>query len=360
MSGPAKKKELRDRLVHAVEKARDVDVRTFEENMSVEGLTLLRSQVSNVMTACTAVAKELLALEEADQSSNAETAATTEADPFARDFALKLDALVEESSSESNLQDIAFIVHLELKSRLNDLSALVINIEDWSSLETCGAGLRAVRKAGATLERAICASIGLESTLDFETELQSSLAIRELYARFRRSVDTLSDTMESDLRVRMRRGGTEIAIIIGRDQYRDLRVNDRYQLRRFQEEILSWLRGESGFDEHVAERIWKDFSTFSELLALVNRREELMEHDRDLLIRLDESLRCATESPRIEANKLDEFALLRGLDDRIDSLFKSGVAYDLSLWKPIVADLLPRYREAEPATPQAPMDGDFL
>ena len=360
MSGPAKKKELRDRLVRAVEKARDVDVRTFEENMSHEGLTLLRSQVSDVMTTCTAVAKELLALEEADQASHPEAPTSTETDPFARDFALKLDALVEESSTESKLQDIAFIVHLELKSRLNSLSALVIDIEDWSSLEACGAGLRAVRKAGATLERAICASIGIENTLDFETELQSSLAIRELYARFRRAVDTLSGTMESDHRARMRRGGTEIAIIIGRDQYRDLRVNDRYQLRRFQEEILSWLRGESGFDEHAAERIWKDFSTFSELLSLVSRREELMEHDRDLLVRLDEGLRHVKESPRIQADALDEFALLRGLDDRIEALFKAGVAHDLSLWKPIVADLLPRYREAEPPTPQAPMDGDFL
>lgn len=333
-------KQLHARVIEVVERAQLIDLRAFEERMNPARLTSLRTLVSGCLTTCCVVAEDLLKLVEDGNPVDPTANNPTTAARFARDFALKLDQLVEQKTSQ--LRDIAFIVRFELRSRLRRLLETPVTTEDWSTLEACDAGLRNVIKAGSTLERALCDYLGINHELNFETELQKSLNIRRDYARLRRVVADLSKNIECDVEQRLRRGGTQIAMIIGRDHYRDLRVNDRFQIRRFQTNILSWLRGDSHFDRQKAEKIWQDFATFAELLSLINNREELVTHDRNLLLRLKSLLSTPPKKLRLPPNWSAAFVSLRGLDDHVETLFKARKNEYLELWEPTVAKLLVR------------------
>ncbi len=145
--------------------------------------------------------------------------------------------------------------------------------------------------------------------------------------------------------IRLRRAGTAIAILIGQKEYPTLRIGDRHQLRHFQAGILAWLRG-SESNRSEGEELWKNLVTFAELLVLINRREELVRHDSEVLQRAYRGLRATDAAPeRVPEALLRDLLQLEGLDDRIFDLIESGREVESAAWFPILDDLYPRYVE---------------
>ncbi|MEO1171946.1 MAG: hypothetical protein AAFX94_07815, partial [Myxococcota bacterium] len=86
-------------------------------------------------------------------------------------------------------------------------------------------------------------------------------------------------------------------------------------------------------DPGVGDRIWYDFSTFVDLLILVNRREELIAHDTAGLRDLNEVLQDAsTFNP-------SAFASMFGFDPELDELFDDGIRHP-EPWRNRVRTLL--------------------
>ncbi|MEO1482574.1 MAG: hypothetical protein AAFU77_10745 [Myxococcota bacterium] len=253
--------------------ANSVDIRGLERRVESAPLKAVASQIADQIHRALALSRQFV---DAPLSSVDEPPRSDD-DPHARELSTRLDRLVE-PNARGAVADIAFLVRLDLESRVVSLAPENLGPNGWQELTKFDGALRALRKALATLERALSEAEGEAPALGFTTELERSLAVRACYGRFKRRVRTLAETVP-ELRARIRRIGIEIAVLIGRDEYPWLRIGDRHQLRSIQRRVLDWLAEAEPVDPGVGDRIWYDFSTFVDLLILVNRREELIAHD---------------------------------------------------------------------------------
>jgi hypothetical protein len=120
---------------------------------------------------------------------------------------------------------------------------------------------------------------------DAETLLDMSLAVRAVLLRLRREVlamtcdlDSLPDHELSRIAREVRSRLTDVRF---ESAYARLRANDRYQVRRLSQRIAVWLEG-GGSDCDLGRQVLADVHAFVDLLADVNRRAILEEHDRNL------------------------------------------------------------------------------
>lgn len=254
--------------------------------------------------------------------------AVREAQPTPRDTGnassafLPFDVAIDEAvrTGEGSLQavdDIGFLVHLELRQRAERLERLSAGHGQLTLIGEADGGLRRIRKGLAALDAAIASATGAAATLDFATELRTSLVVRRAYARFRQRLTAGGEPAAGELRARLRGVGTQIAVLVGWQAYPLLRVRDRLQLRELQGRILGWLRTDASDDALTGLRLWQDVVAFVEMLAQVNRRQELVEHDTALVVTALAALRGAPP-PDGEAGAL--LAPLEGLDDELDRL----------------------------------------
>lgn len=160
-----------------------------------------------------------------------------------------------------------------------------------------------------------------EAMLDFASELEVSLRVRRVCAKLRRRVLAGGDPTPDSLCARLRSAGTAIAMLVGWEVYPCLRVRDRLQLRDIQRRILDWLRHDK--DATAGLRLWQDLVSFMQMLSQVNRRQELVAHDRRVI---REAYARVTESASeaLAAETLALLAPLEGLDDEIDALIASA------------------------------------
>jgi hypothetical protein len=184
--------------------------------------------------------------------------------------------------------------------------------------------LRRIKKGVGAADAAIAAAEGVERTIDFSSELQTSLKVRRAYARLRVELEKHAQTMP--LRNRFRAVGTQLAIFVGWDVYMDLRVHDRLVLREVQERILSWLREDSSHKASAAEggRLWQDLVGCSHMLTQVNRRQELVEHDRALLSRLVRVVEAQRPLDPVDSSAAQWLRDLEGLDPELDRLVQAS------------------------------------
>jgi hypothetical protein len=101
---------------------------------------------------------------------------------------------------------------------------------------------------------------------------------------------------------------------MGRDVYVHLRISDRVQIRSLQERLIAWFLTPAQ-DLPAGVRLWQDISGFARLLLDVNKRQELVEHDRQA--RKEIHLRLAGGGEiTLEARRfLDS---LFGMDEELD------------------------------------------
>ena len=181
----------------------------------------------------------------------------------------------------SAASDTAFITHLHLRQRAQRLERLSRSSDGWLVIGEAASLRRHIIKAMSQVERAVCAELDLTPRLEGNHERELALASRAAYQRYIRAIRTISrriDGGELDMVSGLRLCATNIAMLFGRDVYKDLRVGDRQQLRSLQDRIFDAVRQPTK-DELGIRRLWMDICASAELLERIHDRVELVEHD---------------------------------------------------------------------------------
>ena len=329
---------FQDPLCELAARARVVDVREAETLDPERARGALQPAASNLVADARGLVADIL-----------EACDAAEPDPERADTSLSferaLDQVVEGGgASVAAVQDVAFLVQLELRQRAERVAQLGLGSTSLAVIGECESAVRRVTKGLGAIDQALSRAVGVPPRLDFASELQSSLMVRVAYAKFRTRMLVLGQPA-ADLHARLRAAGTQIAILVGREAYPLLRVRDRLQLRDLQHRILAWLRLEER-DDVEGERVWQDVATFVDMLTQVNRRQELVEHDARLVAELVRAL-ADVEGP-LGSGLAGRLRPLRGLDDELDSLLASREDLRAGALRPMLAAISERLGATAP------------
>lgn len=232
------------------------------------------------------------------------------------DYGERLDRAAD-SRSSSAIADVAFLAKMELAQQQAHLERLEPGQSKWLVLEAAERLRRRQLNAFTALGRAIRRRLGEQAVdLRFISELSRSLLTRKVLATFWHRI---AATASSPLLQRLRLAGTAIAMLQGNDGYRDLRLGDRRMLHELQARILEWLRSERA--PHDGSRIAQDLEGVVSLTRQINRRAELVEHDRFVCLRIAERARAtATTDTAGRELLVRELSCLIGRDPTLDRL----------------------------------------
>jgi hypothetical protein len=208
--------------------------------------------------------------------------------------------------------DVAFMAQAELRQHQLRLLSHRSEADAQEMISDCGGALRAIQKSLYAVEPLLCE---LEKIPHFlPSHLETSLQVRKHYRKLWAFALVVGDVTAESARTALRGAGTRIAMLTGSDVYSLLREDDRFYIRELQVRILAWLR--EGTDPLAAIRIWQDFSLFVEILRQVNLREELLRHDRDVLVRSAGLLELRGEVALEEVKR--QLRAVLGVDDGLD------------------------------------------
>jgi hypothetical protein len=214
------------------------------------------------------------------------------------------------------VEEIAFIAQLELRQREERLDRVRPEQGSVLLLGECDSSLRRIRKALSAVDAAIAEASSTEPLLVFASELETSLAVRRAYAKFRGRILADGEPSVDTLHSRFRAAGTHIAMILGWSVYPDMRVRDRLLLRELQQRILDWLRRSNSLQPSEGLRLWQDLAACVEMLSLVSRRQELIEHDSGVIFDVLENLR--SKDGDVDDLTWSLLVSLEGLDAELD------------------------------------------
>jgi hypothetical protein len=148
-----------------------------------------------------------------------------------------------------------------------------------------------------------------------EGDVAAALAVRAMYARFRRSVPRGKlDALEPVMRA-VREAGVGLAVMFGSSDFSEVRLADRYLLLGLQARIISWLRGPESFRRGAD--VVADVRSTADLLMGINLRQELRAHDR-AAVRAGLLTRPSPQESHAVRLWLASLRDLRGRDEELD------------------------------------------
>jgi hypothetical protein len=210
--------------------------------------------------------------------------------------------------------DLSFAGGLELRRVYREMIAA----QDLDARLVAGEAMRRkVRRAiRATLEAAREGGVdvlgGEHQGHHQVADLASGIAVRRLYARFRRALRRPRESTPEAVLEAVRYAGGALATLVTSADYADVRASDRAVLRRLRERALAWARHDR--DVLGGQQLIDDLFTSGDLLRGINLRQELQHHDRELAVRL-------AESPRDDLVAwFGELDALFGMNDHLDAI----------------------------------------
>jgi len=239
------------------------------------------------------------------------------------EFLWEIDRLLVEEEPRDRLADLAHLGRIDLRGKSDVLEAAVESAAIWPVISAAGSCLRTLRKALAAVEHSLCEIEGLAPRIEVMGERERSLAVRRAYAKFRAAIRGLQE--RPAIQEILTGAATSIAMLIGRDVYRDFRIGDRVRLRELQHRLLHWQRTRQ--DEASGRQLWTDILGFSELIGEVRRRQELAEHDREILTAIRRRLQVSSDST-LDGMRSALMPLL-GWNDQIDDWLLRQAPLDL-------------------------------
>jgi hypothetical protein len=299
-----------------VEAAERVDLRDFETLSALQ----VRQKLHPVVFVLVQRARALVGsiLDDCERHS-AQMGARVELEGPLSQFEHAIDAAVEAGDASIRaVEDVAFLVQIELRQREERLRRVSDASDALAVIGECDSALRRIRKGLGAIDVAIARAESSVPRIDFSSELEQSLLVRGAYAKFRtRLLSEGTPGTATELYIKMRAAGTHMAVLVGWKAYPLLRVRDRLQLRELQRRILSWLLPERRTDTLAGTRLWQDITSFVEMLAQVNRRQELLKHDARLV---EQTLvLLADRDGTVDEPTLTSLAPLKGMDDELDT-----------------------------------------
>lgn len=238
------------------------------------------------------------------------------------------------SSATSSVADISFAGGLELKRVLRDLVAAPATEERLFAAESAR---RKVRRAiRATLEAAWQEGMdvlgGEHQGHHQVADVASGLAVRRLYARFRRSLRRPTERDADTVLAAVRYAGGALATLVTSPDYADVRASDRAVLRKLRERALHWARHDRR--PSTGMQLIEDLWTCGDLLRGINQRQELQQHDREL------SLKLASGPSGDIAAWFAALEPLLGTDDQLDAILDAARVEAPDALEPLVPEAL--------------------
>jgi hypothetical protein len=206
------------------------------------------------------------------------------------------------------VQDLCFAGFIELKQSLRELTACATNDERAVAMESARRNLH--RISHAVLSVSADPNDPIDLTLS-KASLESSFAVRRLYAAFRRSLRRPANESPEAVLEAVRYAVGALAALVSSPAYRDVRAQDRFVLRSLRERALAWARKDRTSKEGL--RLLGDVWTCADLLQGINRRQELHNHDQELL-------RALVADPSGDAGWWARLPRLEGFDDELDAI----------------------------------------
>jgi len=306
--------ESLDRVRGLARVARRVDLFPYESQPLEEARRLVRPMIERLL---------LVALEDV---ARLEEAIARDATPSPDDWLLDAGdgAGAAADPRQGELLDTCGMIRLDLSQRLEMLRR-DDEAELWEFLTTCNHARGALIKAAVSLEAAVCARERVPTQLDALCEVASALRIRAGYRRLQQALALGGDPERERIGERLATAAQALESLVASALFVELRVADRCQLRRVIERLGCWL--ESGVEADPAEgiRLWQDISGLAAMMQLVNNRQDLIAHDRAVLLdALGLLYGSAPLDPVQEARLRERLAAALGRDAELDALLEAG------------------------------------
>lgn len=304
-----------DRVRGLARVARRVDLFPYESHRPDEARRLVRPMIERLL---------LVALDDVAQL---EAAIACRAAPAPDDWALDEDDGAGGPAADPRtreLLDLCGMIRLDLAQRL-DLLRRDDGSELWEFLTACNHARGALIKAAVSLEAAVCARERVPVQLDAQHEVESALRVRAGYRRLQRALAQGGEPERERIGERLADAEGALESLVASALFVELRVADRCQLRRVVERLEDWLRQGELADPDDGMRLWQDLCGLATVMQQVNNRQELVAHDRALLLEALEQLYGeAPLDPARETRLRERLADALGRDAELDALLEAG------------------------------------
>ncbi len=249
---------------------------------------------------------------------------------------------LDEDEDEGGLGTLALLVQNNLLDRLHRLGlAREAGVED-----------PLLTAAESAWHETLKGLIGIESTMREEAGLpnlnrqrafqEESLQVRRLFGELRLIVlGAGSPGSPAELRQRLEAVAMHIEAMASMAIYAHLRPQDSQQLEKQLARVRSWLG--QGRDHDTGRRLWQDLAGFVKLLRQINLREELMQHDAQVLTQLgDLFAESGTSKGRLPKEIRQLLLRLSGRDERLDLLLERPLGFSQAELFEILPQLQPQ------------------
>lgn len=293
--------QVHDALLQLSNRVAAFDVRSLE---ATDKQALALATCSTLAEAAVQLLAELVELLADDASTDADTSEARAA-----------------ASDVERLEQVTYLARMEIERVLLRLSSGGVVAPDFWVHQGCSL-YRKVWRGLCVVEEAVARALGAKSELEHAGSRATSLRVRRIYAWFRRSIHTDTEVRKDNVVRSLRTVGTRIATLIGKDEYGELRPDDRVLFLRLQRRILVWLASERPTFEE-GRRIWEDCRAMADILRQVNLRADLIAHDAALARALSRELEARAVTGPVAAELFDRLLPLEGLDDELDTYLAS-------------------------------------
>jgi hypothetical protein len=208
------------------------------------------------------------------------------------------------------------MTQLELRARRVRLESVKTTGRRVELLDTVGSALRRVRRCCDALETSLADVAGTGSAPTAPTLVNDSLKVRKQYGLLCEAIDATCPPEGATVYARLEAVAERMARLRGLALYAGLRLRDRTELEALRQRIDATCAAAD--DLPAALRLWQDLVGFGNMIAQINRRQELVEHDSKLAARMLLEL----EGPTLNPWQLRSVRALRGAGHEVDVLLR--------------------------------------
>jgi hypothetical protein len=261
-----------------------------------------------------------------------------------------IGAQISSAIAAQEIRDLAFVSNVQIRGCQPRLEAAVKSNSLVNMVASCDDAVSRLRKGLSPIEVGISEYEGVSPPQREWADMSLLLQARRLYGELRRELQALGDPDDYELEPRFAGLHERLADLRASEIYIHLRISDRVQIRALQKRISLWLREENR-DFRKGQIMWTELITFVNLLAQINHRQELHEHDRQVISQIYRALYADAKPPRVIPKEvIEELYTLEGLDDELDNLILQGSSRNPQDWREPVARLWQMNEEPDDQT----------